>query len=133
MKRLWLVIMAAATVLAVGAFAACGSDGDSSAEESLQDVQRRNWGAYGCMPREVRRRFDRVSDQYEVRYEQVVARIPPGAERRAENEALFADRTAARLLRQLRRIILPYYPGGREYERQCYEREVERYDRRVGG
>jgi hypothetical protein len=134
MKRAGLVILVAVLAFA-GVMLATGgiSDDSRSSEETIEEVQRRNWGAYGCMPPDVRRRFDRVRDRYEARFAHVVKRLPPGADRKAEEDALAADREFGRLAKRISGIIAPYYPGGRKYDMECYERAVERFEGRFEG
>ena len=132
MKRSTLVILAAVAVAVAAVLVIRGSaDEPKSQQQALEDAQRQTMGAYGCMPREVRRRFDRTVKQYDTRFGEVLDTVPDDAEPAVADKALRSDREFNQLRTKARSILTPYLPRGREFDQACYDRAVRRYDRRV--
>ncbi len=110
---------------------AVSDDNSSSSEGAGREAQRRTAGAYGCMPRDTRRRFDRAIKRYDARFEYVLDHVPSDATDKPVDEVLDADALYVQLRNRARAILVDYLPGGSEFDRDCYRREVARYDRLV--
>jgi hypothetical protein len=124
MKRSALVLLVLMAAVGAGAVSSCGSGDGQASERTLEDVYRDSWGAYNCMPADVRRRFDRVYPVFAAHQKKLIARL--SAEDRRKG-TLPADRKLDRLQRRVSRLIAPYYPRGRRFDRACYERAQESY------
>jgi len=120
MKRWTLVILVAATAFGTGVASGCGDGDGETSERTVEDIYRDTWGAYNCMPADVRRRFDRVYPAFAARQKELIA-----GQRR--DQPLPTDRKFDRLQRRVSELIAPYYPRGRKFDRACYERAQESY------
>jgi hypothetical protein len=105
-------------------------DKPSTREQAIRKAERQTTGAYDCMPRPVRRRFDVALRRYDTRFGQVLDGLPDDTTPEEANRKLRADREIRRLRTRARAILLRYLPGGEEFDRECYARAVERFDRR---
>ena len=123
------VVLAVAAVLIIRGSA--DDEQPASSKQVLAAAERKTTGAYGCMPPNVRRKFDRAVKQYDVRFGEVLDQLPDDAEPAAADDALRSDREFNELRKKARGILLPYLPRGSEYDKACYDRAVRRYDRRV--
>ena len=94
-------------------------------------MERQTTGAYDCMPRDVRRRFDIALRRYDARFGEVIDRLPDDTDPEVANRALRADPEVSRLRTKARNILVDYVPGGAEFDRACYDRATKRYDRRI--
>ena len=121
------VLVAVAAVLVIRGIA---NDDKASPEQEIRQLERRTAGAYDCMPRDVRRRFDTALRRYDARFGEVLDRLPDDADPEEANRALRADPEVSRLRTQARGILIDYVPGGAEFDRACYDRATRRYDRR---
>lgn len=130
--RILLGVLAAA-VLATAIVLVTREDSNDSAsvDKALEEVQLQTAGAYGCMPPDVRRRFDSVSKEYNARFERIVERLPEGADGAAADRALRADPAFVRVADRTKRILVRYLPGGASHDPACYARAVKRYERRI--
>jgi hypothetical protein len=91
-------------------------------------------GARGCMTAAERRRLDRIQARSEARYAYLLRRVPPEADDEAKARAarrIFADKQLTGLLGEATKMIAPYQPGERRYEKACYEGAWEQFRRRA--
>ena len=127
-----LAVLAAVVLVGGAVFVIRESrDEPKSTQQTLDDAQRQTTGAYGCMSREVRRRFDRAVKRYDTRFGEVLETVPDDAEPEVADRALRSDREFNELRTRARAILIPYLPGGSEFDKACYDRAVKRYDRRA--
>ena len=135
MNRSFLIVAAAAAVAVAGALVIRTAADDDNApqgrEQAFREAERQTSGAYDCMPRDVRRRFDVTVKRYDTRFRRLIDGLPDNTDPADAERALRADPQVARLRAQAREILLDYVPGGEKFDRECYERAVKRYDRRV--
>ncbi len=135
MKRSALMILAAVAVgaTAVVVIRATADDGGppGNTERTLRAAERRTSGAYDCMPPDVQRRFDSAVRRYDARFGEVLDRLPDDTTPSDAERTLGTDRQITRLRARARRILLDYVPGGKRFDRDCYQRATSRYDRRV--
>jgi hypothetical protein len=120
-------------VAAVLVIRATADDGNGSREKAIRDVERQTSGAYDCMPRDVRRRFDVALKRFDARFGAVIDRLPDDTDPKEADRALRADPQVRRLRARARSILVDYVPGGDRFDPACYERATKRYDRQIAG
>ena len=113
--RFVLSIAAGVLVAVVGVLVIRGTadDDSGSREKEIRQVERQTTGAYDCMPRDVRRRFDIALRRYDARFGEVIDRLPDDTDPEEANRALRADPDVTRLRAQARSILVDYVPGRR--------------------
>jgi hypothetical protein len=131
MRTVLLIIAGlVAGVAAVLVIRGTADDGNgSSRERAIRQAERQTTGAYDCMPRDVRRRFDIALKRFDARFGAVIDRLPDDADPKDADKALRADPQVARLRAEARTILADYVPGGDEFDAACYARATKRYDR----
>jgi hypothetical protein len=131
--RTGLLIIAGlvAGVAAVLVIRGTSDDDSGSPDRAITQAERQTTGAYDCMPRDVRRRFDVALKRFDARFGAVIDRLPDDAEPKDADKALRADPEVARLRTKARSILVDYVPGGDEFDPACYARATKRYDRKV--
>ena len=122
------VLVAVAAVLVIRGTA---NDDNASREKEITQLERQTAGAYDCMPRDVRRRFDSALRRYDARFGEVIDRLPDDTDPEVANRTLRADPEVSRLRTKARSILIDYVPGGAEFDRACYDLATQRYDRRT--
>lgn len=106
-------------------------DDSGSRERAIRQVERQTTGAYDCMPRDVRRRFDIALKRFDARFGAVIDRLPDDTDPKDADRALRADPQVKRLRAKARSILIDYVPGGDRFDPACYERATKRYDRKI--
>jgi hypothetical protein len=132
MRTVLLIIAGlAAAVAAVLVIRGTAEDDSGSRERAIRQAERQTTGAYECMPRDVRRRFDIAVKRFDARFGAVINRLPDDADPKDADKALRADPEVARLRARARTILADYVPGGDEFDPACYARATKRYDRKI--
>ena len=129
MRSILSIIGGVLLVIGVVLVIRAASDDKSPSAESGSDAQRGIAGAYECMPRDARRRFDRAVKLYDARFEYVLDHAPPDARDKPVDEVVEEDARYIQLRNRARTVLVDYLPGGDEFDSGCYRRAVARYDR----
>jgi hypothetical protein len=130
----FVLSIAAGVLVAIGAvllIRGTADEDNGSREKAIRQLERQTTGAYDCMPRDVRRRFDVALRRYDARFGEVIDRLPDDTDPEEANRALRADPEVSRLRIKARSILIDYVPGGKEFDRACYDRATKRFDRKV--
>jgi hypothetical protein len=128
----YVISIAAGVLLALGVvlvIRAVSDDNSGPTNAARTEAQRRTAGAYECMPRDTRRRFDRAVKRYDARFGYVLDHAPAGDTDKPVDEVLEADARYVALRNRARAILVDYLPGGSEFDDDCYRRAIARYDR----